>query len=179
MKLILWFLGMIIVGGAVVGGLAMMDAPAPTCAQGVVANSKAAEDSFNTKWRTFESSVNQAGTGNVVFTKEEVSSRAAAFVLEKNVPAQNVQVHLCQGAGKGEATAKFQVSGLSANVVVAGHVDTAGRKIVVDSLQLGRVPEQIATPLANTIIDLASVQVPAIVKTAASTATQVTLTGQK
>jgi hypothetical protein len=179
MKLILWLLGLIVVGGGALVGLAMMDAPAPACAQGVVANSKAAEDSFNTKWRTFESSVNQAGAGNVIFTKEEVSSRAAAFVLEKNVPAQNVQVHLCQGAGKGEATAKFQVSGISVNAVVAGHVDAAGKKIVVDSLQLGRVPEQIATPLANTIIDLASVQVPAIVKQAASTSAQVTLTGQK
>ena len=179
MQLILWLLGLILVGGGALVGLSMMDAPAPICAQGVVANSKAAEDSFNTKWRTFDTAVNAGTPSTVTFTKEEVSSRAAAFVLEKNVPAQDVQVHLCQGAGKGEATAKFQLAGQGVVAVVAGHVDLAGRKVVVDSLQLGRVPEQIATPLANMIIDTTSIQVPAIVKQVSSATAQVTLTGQK
>lgn len=176
--------GLVVVGVVVVGGLfvlSVMGAPKPSCADGPVAFSRAAADSFNTKWNTFASALNRGGVQTVTFTEEEVSSRAVSYAAENGLNFKDLQVHLCPGPGKGEALFKVDAAGNSVEVLVTGHLDTTTSpgRIAVDSVQVGRVPEQVATALASAIVAQLRIQVPSEIKEASSTTTSVTLRGQR
>lgn len=179
-----FFLG--IVGAMVVAGVALvllasMETPRPSCADGAISVSKTAEDAFNSKWSAFDAALNRGGEATVTLTEEEVTSRAVRYLADNGFSAGDVQVHLCPGNGAGQAAMRAQIAGRDVQAVVTGHLDLAAsrRSIVVDSLQIGQVPQQIATPLANRLIELVAITVPSSIKGATSTSTSITIRGQK
>ena len=87
---------LVVVAVVAVVGLSMAGAPSPSCADGTIAVSKAAEDSFNAKWAAFDAAVRQGGSATVTFSEEEVTSRGASYLTAADVPAKNLQVHLCR-----------------------------------------------------------------------------------
>ena len=176
--------GLVVVIVVVVGvviGLSLVGSPKPSCADGVVATSRAAEDSFNSKWNSFDSALKGGGAATVTLTEEELTSRGSRYLLEKNVPAKNLQVHLCPGQGRGQAAMTTEVLGRALDVVLTGHLqlEQGNSRLTVDSMQIGSVPGQAAALAANTILDAANIQVPSEIREVTTTSTAATLKGQK
>jgi hypothetical protein len=173
--------GVAVVVVVVVAGLALLGTPSPTCADGPIAVSAAAEGGFITKWNAFNSTINQGGAATVTFSEEEVTSRGAGYLAATGVPAKSLQVHLCPGQGKGQASATMSVAGLDVGVVVTGHLELASKpsRIVVDSLQVGQVPEVIGTLVANRVLEAANITVSGDIREVSTTSTSATLKGQR
>ena len=181
MRVLLWILGLAVVAVVVIVGLSMLGAPKASCADGAIAVSKAAEESFNTKWNGFQAAIRQGGSATVTLSEEEVTSRGVRYLADSGVPARNLQVHLCPGQGKGQATLSMDVLGQSAQVVATGHLDLGlnPHQIVVDSLEVGMVPEQIGTLAANQVLAAANIQAPNEIQEITTTSAAATLRGQK
>ncbi len=181
MRFLLLTFGTVAVVGGVLAVMAVVGNPKPSCADGTVAATRTGEDGFNTKWSGFDAAVKRGEAATVTFTEEELTSRGARYLRDSNVPAEDLQIHLCSGGGKGQAAMGLEVLGQSVAVVVDGHLDLAAAppRIVVDSLQLGAVPEQVATLAANQLLQAANVQVPREIRDVSTTSTAATLRGQR
>lgn len=166
---------------AVVIGLALMEAPMPSCADGKVTTSAAAEQSYNEKWNSFDAATKRGEAATVTFTEDELTSRGARYLVDNNVPARDLEIHLCSGQGKGQGALKMDILGRTVAAVMTGHVDMAAvpPRLVVDSLQLGQVPEQIAAMAGNRLLEAANILVPASIREVTTTSTAATLKGAK
>lgn len=178
-------IGFLVVAAVVVAGvlivLSTAGSPKPSCADGAVATSKAAEDRFNSKWNSFASALSRGEAATVTLTEEELTSRGARYLLDSNVPAKNLQVHLCAGQGRGQAAMSMELLGRPIDVVATGHLQlpSANSRVAVDSMQIGSVPEQVASWAANTILAVANIPVPQEIREVTTTSTAATLKGQK
>jgi hypothetical protein len=172
--------GIVIVVVVVLVGLSLVGPSSPSCADGAIPVSKAAEDSFIAKWNAFDAAVKQ-GPATVTFAEQEVTSRGAGYLTATGVPAKDLQVHLCQGQGQGQATATMSVLGVNVGVVVIGHLDLAAKpsRIIVDSLRVGQVPEVVGTLVANRVLEAANIVVSSDVREITTTSTSATLKGQR
>lgn len=161
MKFVLLVFGVVVVVGAVLVGLTFMGGPKASCADGVIATSRAAEDSFNTKWSTFTSAL-RSGQATVTLTEEELTSRGARYLQESAMPASDFQLHLCPGDGKGQATMNVKMFGRDVQVMVTLHLNpgAGSPKIVLDSVQIGQAPPQVTSWLASSIVGLANLSLP-------------------
>jgi len=181
MRFISLVLTVIVVGAVVVVGLSFVGNPTPSCADGTIAVSKAAEDSFNSKWNGFEAAVKRGEAATATFTEEELTSRGARYLTDMNLPAKNLQVHLCAGQSKGQAAAKIEVLGMVRDIVVTGHLqsETGGSRIVLDGIQVGLVPEAVGATLANTALGIANIRASIEIPEVTTTSTTATLKGKK
>ena len=145
----------IVVGVAVVAGvvvvLSMMGTPRPSCADGAVTRSAAADASFGTKWSAFDAALKRGEAATVSLSEEELASRGARYLAETNVPAKDLEIHLCPGQGKGQASLKMAVLGRDVSAVATGHLEVASSppRIVVDGLQQGVARARMVEALAE------------------------------
>ena len=176
-----WLVVIVVVVVAALAVLSFVGSPKASCADGAVATSRAAEDSFNSKWTSFDTTLRQGGAATVTLTEEELTSRGAQYLLATNVPAKNLQVHLCPGQGLGQAAMSMELLGRALDVVATGHLqlDTGNARIVVDSVEIGMVPGPVAALAANTILSAANIQVPSGIREVTTTSTAATLKGQR
>ena len=173
-------LGVAVVGGAIVY-MAVSGNPTASCADGPVTRSPAAEASFNSKWGGFDAALKQGQAATVAFTEDELASRGAGYLAGTGVAARDFEIHLCANQSKGQASLKMDLLGQSVAAVVTGKLDVAGNppRIVVESLQVGQVPEQIGSLVANQILQAANIQAPSGIREVATTSTTATLKGQR
>jgi hypothetical protein len=54
-------------------GLAFVGTPSASCADGAIPVSKAAEDSFKTKWNAFDATVSKGTAATVTFSEEDIT----------------------------------------------------------------------------------------------------------
>ena len=165
-------------------GLAFLDTPKPSCADGSIAVSPAAAASFDAKWRVFDSALQAGQAASVTLTEEELTSRGAGYLVDLKIPARNLQVHLCPGQGSGQAAMTLQTPVKDVDVVASGHFDVGARqRIVVDSVQFGRVPGQIGgfafEQLLEQLERAANVTPSSGIREVSTTNTTITLKGQK
>lgn len=181
MRFISFVLAVVVVGALVVVGLAFVGSPAASCADGTIATSSAAEASFNAKWNAFEAAARRGEAATASFTEEELTSRGARYLADLNVPARNLQVHLCAGQSKGQAVANVQVLGVARDIVVTGHLqsETGGSRIVLDGVQVGLVPDVVGATMVNSVLSVANIRASIEIPEVATTSTTATIKGKK
>jgi hypothetical protein len=179
------FFVMVLIGAVLLAVvLSFMSAPQPSCANGPVTISDAAADSLQAKWDSFLNSLDRGAAATVNLTEEELTSSAIRFINDNQIPAKDVQVHLCSGEGKGQATGKVSILNQDIDVFITGHLDLDKDPpdLVVDQLGLGRVPQQLTTWLAQTIIDITrigEIEIPSGINEAITSSKAVTLSGRR
>lgn len=142
--------GVVLIGVMAASALMFTGNPAP-CVNRTSTPSSAAAESLQSKWDAFKAA--NGGT-NVQFSELEVTSRAVAYLQQRDVPVSNLQVYFCPD-GKAQAKGQVSVLGRTANVLLTGHLDVSGGQnvVVIDSVQAGNLPSFLGTTVVNQVID--------------------------
>jgi len=113
--------------------------------------SEAAALAAQTQWEAFKLAPPGA---TLALTEQEVTSRAIAYVNERDVPFKNIQVYFCPN-GKAEAKGIANLLGRDINVLFRGSLDVSGGKntIVVDSVDVGNLPSAVGTQIVDQLLN--------------------------
>ena len=132
---------LIIVGGTVV--LAFTGGPAPcTPGGGAITVSAANADAFDSKWDSFNATLDGGSAAAVNFNESEISS-----FVDREVGSPFSGPLVCIHDGYGEGTATFEVLGFDSKIKVKGNMDLTGAHPLakIDDIEVGNVPDFMVT----------------------------------
>jgi hypothetical protein len=114
--------------------------------------------SFQTKWDAMNATLDGGAPASASFNESELSSRADAFLQEKDAPLKDPRV--CLHNGYGEGSGKFSFLGFNVKFKVKGTMELAGAhpKAKIDSIEIGNLPGFLIAPaerFVNSAIDSA------------------------
>ncbi|MBI2853784.1 MAG: hypothetical protein HYX87_02550 [Chloroflexi bacterium] len=150
LKIVGIVVGSIIVLVLIIAGVSLLLLrSSPTLAREVtpVATNSQAAQQFDTKWDQFRKTASTVSPGtpvSLVLTQEEVNSKIAeelaATNLPDNIDVKNVNINLKDGGIL--ASARVNYSGVAADIGVKAKVEVVDgqTKVVVESLEMGKMP---------------------------------------
>ena len=126
--------GVLVVAGA---ALATTGNPGPcTPGGGPITVNDANAQAFDAKWQALNATLDEGSPASASFTESEVSS-----FVDREAGSTFSDVRICIHEGVGEATAKMDFIGLSANIKVTGNVAFGEHPEGVDiDIEVGNVP---------------------------------------
>jgi hypothetical protein len=163
--------GLAVVAAVVLGLLIFIGGPGAVefCDDRAVLVDSSQADTFQRKWDAFNDTLDGGEPASVVFDESEVSSRAVAFLEEKDAPLEDVLI--CLFKDEGEASGKVTIPGIDGvpvlgaifgdlNFRIAGTVDLSGDspEVVISNIDVGSVPGPIADRFEGLIRGIANDQ---------------------
>lgn len=119
---------------------------------------------FQSKWDSFDATLDGGSPATVRFNENEITSRATAYLDEKDSPIKELKV--CIYPGEGEASGKIQTPflGLEVSASVSGTVDLSGGapKAEIKDIKIGGAPGFVLKPIKGFIRGLINDQLEGI-----------------
>ena len=145
----------LLIGGVTAGGAgaALVYTGSPeACGTHEIRVSNTAAASLDAKWEAFRERASDR-RAQVTFTESEVTSRAAQYIVEQDLPLDNIQIYFCSGRARrnAEMTATYTGGGPDIDVLVVGTLvfGASGPNLHVKEVKGGNLPGWI--PVARTL----------------------------
>lgn len=97
---------------------------------------------FQGKWDMFDATLDGGNPATVSFNESEVTSRATAYLEEKDAPIKGLKVCIYPGEGEASGKIKTPFFGLEVSALVRGTVDLSGAqpKAEISEIKIGGAP---------------------------------------
>ncbi len=161
LRLISWFLGLLVIGiplaAIALFVVALAGSPGSCEAEGQPISFETAQAlSFQQKWDQMSTVLDAGSPSTIILDEQEATSRARLWVDEANVPVSNLVI--CFTVDGGAASGKIDIPFFPGDldVLVRGTVDLRGEhpEITIDELDMGGLPSLLTDVVKGQITGL-------------------------